>query len=201
MLDRQTAPLEIARTVLRPETIREVCNAGFTNSAYLILDRWALNQPDELRRLETLSTLGLIVTLSQQQTRESERAEQRFSVGSESARDERLGYFAERRHRYQPENYHIVPEDRLGHGGAKSKFADNIAAIRLLKDLQERKVDVAGPDEKKILVRYVGWGGLPQAFDARNEKWAAEYQELQNLLAPDEYAKARRSTQGCPFHF
>ena len=71
MLDRQTAPLEIARTVLRPETIREVCNAGFTNSAYLILDRWALNQPDELRRLETLSTLGLIVTLSQQQTREA----------------------------------------------------------------------------------------------------------------------------------
>ena len=129
----------------------------------------------------------------------SERAEQRFSVGSESARDERLGYFAERRHRYQPENYHIVPEDRLGHGGAKSKFADNIAAIRLLKDLQERKVDVAGPDEKKILVRYVGWGGLPQAFDARNEKWAAEYQELQNLLAPDEYAKARRSTQDAHF--
>lgn len=129
----------------------------------------------------------------------SERAEQRFSVGSESARDERLGYFAERRHRYQPENYHIVPEDRLGHGGAKSKFADNIAAIRLLKDLQERKVDVAGPDEKKILVRYVGWGGLPQAFDARNEKWAAEYQELQSLLAPDEYAKARRSTQDAHF--
>ena len=60
-------------------------------------------------------------------------------------------------------------------------------------------MDVAGPDEKKILVRYVGWGGLPQAFDARNEKWAAEYQELQNLLAPDEYAKARRSTQDAHF--
>lgn len=44
-------------------------------------------------------------------------------------------------------------------------------------------MDVAGPDDK-ILVRYVGWGGLPQAFDARNEKWAAEYQELQSLLAP-----------------
>lgn len=129
----------------------------------------------------------------------SERTEQRFRVESESAGDERLGDFAERRNRYQPENYHIVPEDRLGHGGAKSKFADNIAAIRLLKDLQERKVDVAGPDEKKILVRYVGWGGLPQAFDARNEKWAAEYQELQSLLAPDEYAKARRSTQDAHF--
>lgn len=77
-----------------------------------------------------------------------------------------MGDFAERRGGYEPENYLISPEDRLGHGGAKTKFADNIAAIRLLKDLQERKVDVAGPDDKKILVRYVGWGGLPQAFDA-----------------------------------
>ena len=71
MFDRQTAPLEIARTVLRPETIREVRSAAFTNSAYLILDRWALNQPDDLRRLEAMNTLGLIVTLSQQQTREA----------------------------------------------------------------------------------------------------------------------------------
>jgi len=114
-----------------------------------------------------------------------------------------LGDFAERRGGYEPENYLISPEDRLGHGGAKTKFADNIAAIRLLKDLQERKVDVArdgiSSDDKKILVRYVGWGGLPQAFDARNEKWAAEYQELQNLLSPDEYAKARRSTQDAHF--
>ena len=114
-----------------------------------------------------------------------------------------MGDFAERRGGYEPENYLISPEDRLGHGGAKTKFADNIAAIRLLKDLQERKVDVArdgiSSDDKKILVRYVGWGGLPQAFDARNEKWAAEYQELQNLLSPDEYAKARRSTQDAHF--
>ena len=129
----------------------------------------------------------------------SERAEQRFGLGSSPAGDERLGDFAERRDRYEPANYHIDPDDRLGHGGAKTKFADNIAAIRLLKDLQERKVEVAGPDEKKILVRYVGWGGLPQAFDARNEKWAAEYQILQSLLAPDEYAKARRSTQDAHF--
>ena len=71
MLDRQTTPLEIARTVLRPETIREVRSAGLTNAAYLILDRWALNQPDDLRRLESMNTLGLIVTLSQQQTREA----------------------------------------------------------------------------------------------------------------------------------
>ena len=71
MLDRPTNPLDIARTVLRPQTIREVQSAAFTNSAYLILDRWALNQPDDLRRLEAMNTLGLIVTLSQQQTREA----------------------------------------------------------------------------------------------------------------------------------
>ena len=71
MLDRQTAPLEIARTVLRPETIRSVRTEGYTNSAYLILDRWALNQPDELRRLEAIHTLDLLVTLDQQCTREA----------------------------------------------------------------------------------------------------------------------------------
>ena len=67
MLDRQTAPLEIARTVLRPETIREVRQGGFPNSAYLILDRWALNQPDELRRLEAMGPIDFMLILSQQQ--------------------------------------------------------------------------------------------------------------------------------------
>ena len=67
MLDRQTAPLEIARTVLRPETIREVRQGGFPNSAYLILDRWALNQPDELRRLEAMGPIDFMLVLSQQQ--------------------------------------------------------------------------------------------------------------------------------------
>ena len=67
MLDRQTAPLEIARTVLRPETIRSVRTEGYTNSAYLILDRWALNQPDELRRLEAMGPIDFMLVLSQQQ--------------------------------------------------------------------------------------------------------------------------------------
>ena len=110
-----------------------------------------------------------------------------------------MGDFGERRDRYAPVNYRITPDDRLGVGGAKTKFADNIAAIRLLKQLQESGAAYAGPDEKKILVRYVGWGGLPQAFDPNNEKWAAEYRELQGLLSPDEYAKARRSTQDAHF--
>ena len=110
-----------------------------------------------------------------------------------------MGDFGERRDRYELVNYRITPDEQLGVGGAKTKFADNIAAIRLLKQLQESGAAYAGPDEKKILVRYVGWGGLPQAFDPNNEKWAAEYRELQGLLSPDEYAKARRSTQDAHF--
>ena len=66
-LDRQTAPLEIARTVLKPETIREVKSWGYTNSAYLILDRWALNQPDELKALEAKGEIAFMVRLSRQQ--------------------------------------------------------------------------------------------------------------------------------------
>ena len=106
-----------------------------------------------------------------------------------------LGDSGTARDRYRVENYRITADDRLGFGGAKAKYADNIAAIRLLKELQEQRALEASPEEKKILVRYVGWGGIPQAFDKDNDKWAGEYQELQSLLSPDEYAKARRSTQ------
>ncbi|MDR2744703.1 MAG: DEAD/DEAH box helicase family protein [Desulfovibrio sp.] len=106
-----------------------------------------------------------------------------------------MGDFGIVRDRYRVENHRISPEDRLGIGGAKTKYADNIAAIRLLKELQEQRAQEASQDEKRILVRYVGWGGLPQVFDQNNEKWADEYRELQSLLPPDEYAKARRSTQ------
>jgi N12 class adenine-specific DNA methylase len=92
-------------------------------------------------------------------------------------------------------NFRITSDEKLGFGGAKAKFADNIAAIRLLHQLHERGVKAASSEEKKILVRYVGWGGIPQAFDQHNEKWASEYQELLSVLPPDDYAKARRSTQ------
>jgi hypothetical protein len=71
MLDRQTAPLEIARRVLKPETIRQVQADGFTNSAYLILDRWALNSPDMLRAWERRGDHFLLTRLDQQQTVEA----------------------------------------------------------------------------------------------------------------------------------
>ena len=121
--------------------------------------------------------------------------EQRDLPAGEPAGDVGFGDIGRHGHRHEPENYRITTEDRLGVGGAKNKYADNIAAIRLLKQLQANGAELATPEEQKILVRYVGWGGLPQVFDAKNEQWAAEYRELQGLLSPDAYAAARRSTQ------
>jgi hypothetical protein len=80
MLDRQTAPLEIARRVLKPETIREVRSGGYTNSGYLILDRWALNSPDELKKLEAKGQIAFDLKLYGQQQ------EEHHALSSETAR-------------------------------------------------------------------------------------------------------------------
>lgn len=89
-------------------------------------------------------------------------------------------------------NYHIT-DDHLGEGGPKTKYANNVAAIRTLKQLEAEGRQVS-PEEQEILSRYVGWGGIPQAFDARNSSWSDEYQELKSLLTSDEYERARAST-------
>lgn len=91
-------------------------------------------------------------------------------------------------------DYLITPADQLGDGGAKTKYRDNIAAINLLINLRTQQ-RAAVHDEQAILVRYVGWGGIPQVFDHRNESWKNEYFELSSLLSKEEYAQARRSTQ------
>ena len=95
------------------------------------------------------------------------------------------------------QNFHITDPD-LGAGGQKTKYQNNVAAIRLLKDL-EAQGRSATPEEQEVLSRYVGWGGIPQAFDAANEKWASEYTELKTLLNPEEYASARGSTLNAHF--
>ncbi|MDR2574752.1 MAG: hypothetical protein LBC94_10525 [Desulfovibrio sp.] len=84
MFDRQTNPLEIAATVLKPETIMEVRNGKYTNSAYLILDRWALNSPDELKKLEQQGEIAFMMKLYGQQQTEAR------ALGSESARQAKL---------------------------------------------------------------------------------------------------------------
>jgi len=86
-------------------------------------------------------------------------------------------------------NFHIT-DDNLGAGGQKTKYQNNITAIRTLKQI-EAEGRLASPEEQEILSRYVGWGGLTQAFDPDEPKWAKEYAELKELLTPEEYACAR----------
>ena len=90
------------------------------------------------------------------------------------------------------ENFRIT-DDHLGEGGPKAKFQANIAAIKLLKYLEET-TEQATPEQQKILSRYVGWGGLADAFDPEKPAWAAEYTQLRELLTPEEYTAARSST-------
>ena len=91
-----------------------------------------------------------------------------------------------------PENFHITDE-HLGEGGPKAKYAMNVEAIKLLKQL-ESEGRHATPDEQEVLSRYVGWGGVADAFDESKPAWSAEYAELKSLLTPDEYEAARAST-------
>ena len=90
------------------------------------------------------------------------------------------------------ENFHIT-DDHLGEGGPKAKFQANVEAIKLLKHLEET-TGQATPEQQKILSRYVGWGGLADAFDPDKESWSKEYAQLKELLTPEEYAAARGST-------
>ena len=90
------------------------------------------------------------------------------------------------------ENFHIT-DDHLGEGGPKAKFQANIEAIKLLKYLEET-TGQATPEQQEVLSRYVGWGGLADAFDPDKESWSKEYAQLKELLTPEEYAAARGST-------
>ena len=89
-------------------------------------------------------------------------------------------------------NFHIT-DDELGQGTPKEKFRANIMAIQLLKKCEEENRN-ATPDEQEILSRYVGWGGLADAFDETKSAWETEYLELKTVLTPEEYAAARAST-------
>ncbi len=90
------------------------------------------------------------------------------------------------------QNFRITDDD-LGVGGAKTRYGWNVAAIRTLRAL-EAEDRSATLQQQETLSRYVGWGGIPQAFDAQNEDWRREYAELKALLSETEYASARAST-------
>ena len=86
-----------------------------------------------------------------------------------------------------------ITDDALGHGGPKAKFRMNLEAIRTLGKI-EGENRRATQQEQAVLAKYVGWGGIPQAFDPNNSAWASEYAELQAALTEAEYESARAST-------
>ena len=90
------------------------------------------------------------------------------------------------------ENFRIT-DDNLGVGSLRAKFRMNMDAINTLQAI-ELEGRTATPAEQEILSRYVGWGGLPQAFDENNGEWTNEFLELKAALTPEEYASARTST-------
>ena len=90
------------------------------------------------------------------------------------------------------ENF-CITDDNLGIGGAKAKFRANMAAINLLKELEFEGLQ-ASPEQQEVLSRYVGWGGLADAFDESKGNWKDEFAELYTALSPEEYAAARAST-------
>ena len=94
--------------------------------------------------------------------------------------------------RRNAKNFRITDE-HLGEGGPKAKFQANVNAIRLLKEL-EAAGQQASPEQQEVLSRYVGWGGLSDAFDPEKPAWALAYAQLKELLTPEEYAAARSST-------
>ena len=89
------------------------------------------------------------------------------------------------------ENYQII-DNHIGEGGAKEKFQRNVKAIATLQQI-EREKRPAMLEEQHILSQYVGWGGIPDAFDPDKEEWAAEYAELKGILTEQEYDSARAS--------
>lgn len=115
--------------------------------------------------------------------------------------NELFGYEGEFQPYLKPEVEEIVTEQHnfriqdndLGAGGPKAKYKANMEAIHLLQTLEQEE-RLATPEEQEILSRYVGWGGIPQAFEENNSNWTNEYLELKNTLSPEEYSAARAST-------
>lgn len=100
-------------------------------------------------------------------------------------------YLASEKNSVEKHNFHITEDQQSG--GAKTRFRNNIEAIKTLKTVEDEN-RLASPEEQQILAKYVGWGGLSQAFDEHNDKWSSEYKELKTLLTPEEYNAAKRST-------
>ena len=155
-----------------------------------ITDRHVQLQDSSLRypifRVENRETFEALLQLD---SRNQVSGEANQPISNEAAED---AVSSPQRENLPMENFRIT-DDHLGEGGAKTRYGWNLAAIRTLRQL-EAENRPAAPDEQEILSRYVGWGGLPQAFDPQNSDWNKEYEELKGLLSESEYASARAST-------
>ena len=155
-----------------------------------ITDRHVQLQDPSLRypifRVENRETFEALLRLD---SRNQVSGEANRPISNEAAED---AVSSPQRENLPMENFRIT-DDHLGEGGAKTRYGWNLAAIRTLRQL-EAENRPAAPDEQEILSRYVGWGGLPQAFDPQNSDWNKEYEELKGLLSESEYASARAST-------
>ena len=157
-------------------------------------------------RSESIEFMRRLVEISEAQRNAELPTEPKFeseTVAFYSAEDNHLPYDVEIRtiRAVEPEpptpkselhNFQIT-DDHLGEGGAKAKFRMNMDAINLLKEL-EFDGRQAAPEEQVILSKYVGWGGLADAFDETKDNWKNEFAELYATLSPEEYAAARSST-------
>ncbi|MBR1700594.1 MAG: DEAD/DEAH box helicase family protein [Lachnospiraceae bacterium] len=125
---------------------------------------------------------------------EAPKVEQRsVSEQIELLEDENAGYRSLIGRNDVSANFHITDYD-LGKGGAKEKFRRNVDAIKTLRKIEDED-RAATPEEQQILSQYIGWGGLSVAFDDRKPNWSKEYNELKDLLTPEEYAAARSTTR------
>ena len=157
-------------------------------------------------RSESIEFMRRLVEISEAQRTAELPTEPKFeseTVAFYSAEDNHLPYDVEIRtiKAVEPEppapkpelhNFQIT-DDHLGEGGAKAKFRMNMDAINLLKEL-EFDGRQATPEEQEVLAKYVGWGGLADAFDETKDNWKNEFAELYATLSPEEYAAARSST-------
>ena len=124
-------------------------------------------------------------------TTDAENVEQPIKEPADSSEPEVIQDEVDLQEMPAPCNF-IIKDDRLGEGGAKAKFGMNMEAIRTLKKMESENRP-ATSDEQQILSRYVGWGGVPDAFEPEKAGWEKEYQELKAALTPEEYDSAKSS--------
>ncbi|MFQ9013360.1 MAG: DEAD/DEAH box helicase family protein [Lacrimispora saccharolytica] len=169
-------------------------------------DIWERMSQPELERLERILGREVLYFQFQEQIDNAENLEELQEVRY-SIMENESSYFREISERvwkdYEkkeqalsiefPAVHYQITDDQLGYGTPKEKFRANVKAIQTLKKCESENRN-ASPEEQDILARYVGWGGLADAFDENKSSWSGEYEELKALLTPEEYTAAREST-------